>query len=153
MPPDQFIARLKNRLAQAAVGPSTLRGKGTGGVAAAARRSLAAIDLTSVVVEERAAFRAQLREITKSIKAALPESGRAWGRARKVVNIFLRDVVYNADLRDHYGLRRVRAWLEVPLDSHIAKGLRDEPEGAGLPRWPRIKYLTPKVSKAYQRVA
>jgi hypothetical protein len=62
--------------------------------------------------------------------------------------------VYNADLRDHYELRRTRPWLEVPLDSHIAKGLRaEQPEGAALPRWPGVKYLTPKVSTVFQKVA
>jgi hypothetical protein len=109
--------------------------------------------LTSLAVEDRSEFRVQLRGITRVLKAALPKSGRAWGRARKVVNIFLRDVVYNADLRNHYELRRVRAWLEIPLDSHIAKGLRAEPEGAALPRWLGVKYLTPEVSKTYQGVA
>jgi putative zinc finger/helix-turn-helix YgiT family protein len=148
-----FIDRLKGRCAKLAIGPSTLRGKGTRGVAAAARLGLATIDLATLAAEDRAAFRARLREITKSLKLNLPKSGRAWGRARKAVNIFLRDVVYNADLCNRYGLCNIREWLEVPLDSQVAEGLLSEPEGASLPRWPGVKHLRPEVSKMYQAVA
>lgn len=70
-----------------------------------------------------------------------------------MINIFLPDVEYNADLRNHFALQRVRTWLEVPLDSHTAMGLRGEPEGPPLPRWPGVRRLTPQVSKAYQNVA
>jgi hypothetical protein len=43
--------------------------------------------------------------------------------------------------------------LEVPLDSHVGKGLRSEREGANLPRWNTIKGLRPADSSAYQAVA
>jgi len=41
----------------------------------------------------------------------------------------------------------------VPLDSHVAAGLRAEPEGKQLVRWPRIKHLGAEVSGQYQGVA
>ena len=153
MPPQAFIDRLQRRCAKLAIGPSTLRGKGTSGVAAAARRSLAAIDLATLAVESQPAFQVFLRRITASLQARMPKSGRAWGRARKAVNIFLRDVTYNADLRDHYELGEIRGWLEVPLDSHVAIGLKSETEGSRLPGWPGIKHLRPEISKQYQSVA
>ena len=130
-----------------------MRGKGSGGSAVAARRGLAEIELTSLVLEDCTAFRTQLDVVTAALEAALPASGRSWGRARKVVNIFLRDVVYNVDLRDHYGLAHIRPWLEIPLDSHIAKGLHTEPEGAALPRWRGLKDLTRDHSEEFQSVA
>lgn len=104
MPPQAFIDRLQGRCAKLAIGPSTLRGKGTTGVAAAARHHLAAIDLAEIAVKNQATFQIGLCKLTASLEARLPELGRAWGRARKAINIFLRDVTYNADLRDQYEL-------------------------------------------------
>jgi hypothetical protein len=153
MQPQHFIDYLKRRLAVLAIGPSTLRGIGTSGVAAAARRSLAAIELATLAVEDRRDFQDRLQEITKSVKVSLPKRGRAWGRARKAVNLFLRDVVYNADLRDHYGLQQIRPWLELPMDRQVATGLLGEDEGAGLSQWPGLKHLRPDVSRAYQTAA
>ena len=153
MLPRVFIDRLQGRCAKLAIGPSTLRGKGTTGVAAAVRLNLAAIDLAKLAVKSQAAFQIRLCKLTAALEARLPELGRAWGRARKALNIFLRDVTYNADLRDHYELGEIRGWLEVPLDSHVALGLRSEPEGSRLPGWPGIKHLRPEISKQYQSVA
>lgn len=153
MLPRVFIDRLQGRCAKLAIGPSTLRGKGTTGVAAAVRLNLAAIDLAKLAVKSQAAFQIRLCKLTAALEARLPELGRAWGRARKALNIFLRDVTYNADLRDYYGLAKIRGWLEVPLDSHVALGLKSEREGLCLPPWRGIKNLRPEISEQYQAVA
>ena len=77
MPTQEFLDRLKGRCAKLAIGASTLRGKGTAGVAAAARESLSAIDLATLSLNDRAAFEVRLSEITKLVEAGLPEAGRA----------------------------------------------------------------------------
>ena len=77
----------------------------------------------------------------------------SWGAARKFVNIFLRDATYCFWLRDAFGLASVEPVLELPLDSFTAKGLRAEPEGVDLPRWPGVIHLTPLTSTQFQHVA
>jgi hypothetical protein len=156
-----FLDRLKDRCAELAVGPSTLRRQGASGVVDAARRGLRKIDLLTFAVADESAFRARLDEATAALQVVLdsvfPEEGRnidaRWGGARKVLNIFLRDVIYNADLIAHFNLHHVRPWLEVPLDSYVAAGLKGEPEGMRLPRWPGVKYLRREASDQYQTVA
>ena len=84
---------------------------------------------------------------------ALPQNAQHWGSARKFFNIYVRGALYNQYLCQHFDLSALEPWLEVPLDSHVAKGLRGEPEGKGLPRWNTVIGLTRQDSDAYQAVA
>ena len=153
MPTKEFISHLKNRTAKVAIGAATLRGQGAPGVIAAARKGLQDIDLATFAVRGEEAFVERLDSATLALEARFPEGGRSWGGARKAVNIFLRDAVYNTDLSAHFGLRAIRPWLEVPLDSQIAKGLRSEPEGEELPQWPGVKHLQSEDNARFQCVA
>jgi|SRR5439155_11817528 len=103
----------------------------------------------------RGQFEMRLNVATRSLKDHLPKGAQNWGTARKALNIFLRDALYNHYLRSHHYLHRIEEWLEIPLDRDVATALRAEPEGAALPRWDgvKIKRLTPRVSRQYQRVA
>jgi hypothetical protein len=154
MPSNEFISRLKSRIAVSAVGPSTLRSQGAAGVVAAARSGLQRLDLTvfSAVADEEA-FRERLEEATLELQSRFPEPARSWGGPRKALNIFLRDAVCNIDLSSHLGLCGLRPWLEVPLDRYVAEGLQTEQEGADLPQWRGIKHLCREVSAQYQGVA
>jgi hypothetical protein len=137
-----------------AIGRSTLRNQGAPGVVDAARDYLEDLPLRKFHVPTRTRFRRVLDEHTDQLQKKLPRGARNWGAARKALNIFLRDVVYNQYLCRHYGLRRLERWLEVPLDKDVAKALlRDKPETMELPRWRSIKRLTPEVSKRYQTAA
>jgi hypothetical protein len=87
---------------------------------------------------------------------------RYWGSARKFLNIFLRDCLYNYLLRESYKLSRWEPWLEVPLDKQVAIGLRNEFErifnvdvrlDLGLPRWHTIIDLSQTDSEIYQNMA
>jgi hypothetical protein len=69
------------------------------------------------------------------------------------VNLFLRDVLYNRFLCDHYRLAHVEPWLEVPLDGDVAEQLRRESEGVALSKWNGIKRVTPELSNEYQCAA
>jgi hypothetical protein len=96
-------------------------------------------------------FARRLEAATRQLQAALPRRAASWGVARKLLNIFLRDCLYNTYLTKAYGLKRAERYFEVPLDSITAGHLRDKvPE---LPRWRGVKYLTPEVSAAYQTAA
>ena len=149
-----FIAWLQRRTAEAAIGASALRNQGAPGVIAAARISLAEIDLRAFGRASKAKFLALLDRSTSGVLASFPQGAEeSWGGARKAVNLFLRDAVYNKDLSDFYKLDRIRWWLEVPLDKHVAAGLLGETEGRGLPKWGQIKRLTPERSREFQAAA
>ena len=94
-----------------------------------------------------------LNRATGSFLRALPRKAKHWGLARKLLNIFLRKAAYDRYLSHSFGLRRVERWMEVPLDSHVGKQLRERREGGHLPRWKTVIGLTPEESAAFQEVA
>ncbi|HEY9707785.1 MAG TPA: hypothetical protein V6D48_06230, partial [Oculatellaceae cyanobacterium] len=120
---DEYIALLQRRIASTSVGPSTARGMGPRGTIKAARQFLADLDLRRLRKRSQSSFAAVLDSMTDELIAALPRKSQHWGSARKFLNIFLRGVIYNRYLCDHYSLYRLEPWLEIPLDSHVAKGL------------------------------
>ena len=147
------IEYLRRRTAELAIGNSTLRNQGARGVAKAARTFLANIDIKSFSVTSEQEFSATLDRATIALSQALPEGARNWGTARKALNIFLRDCLYNQFLCSHFAISHVHPWLEVPLDSHVAKGLRNTFEGNTLPKWTTITGLKHELSDRYQEVA
>ena len=144
---------MQGRIAELAIGTSTLRNQGAPGVLSAARKFLKQLDLAAFRTRTPERFQARLNMTTRHLKGRLPRGARNWGAARKAVNIFLRDVLYNHYLRSRHALNRLEEWLEVPLDRDVAAALRGESEGAALPRWKTIKRLTPDVSRRYQSIA
>jgi hypothetical protein len=150
----KFLDTLRLRLAEIAIGPAALRNQGAPGVIAAARSFLKGLDLRSFVVPEESGFLTNLDGATLSLQQRLPEGTRHWGGARKALNLFLRDALYCTDLAAQFGLQASRNWLEVPLDSYVARGLRGYPHLSGkLPRWIGIKHLTPATNAEYQAAA
>jgi hypothetical protein len=148
-----LLENMRFRTAEGAVGASTVRGAGVPGVARAARGALKRVNLSRFKVRSRARFLTVLGQETERVRRKLPEGARHWGIARKVLNIFLRDVVYNRHLSSHFGLSRIEGWLELPLDSHVAKGIRASSNEDSLPRWKTVKGLTRDVSDRYQTAA
>jgi hypothetical protein len=86
----------------------------------------------------------------------MPKGNQYWGVARKCLNLFFRDALYNHYLRTKYGLAKFERYLEIPLDSHVGTELRHSPEGQNanppLPRWKTVKGLGP-ADKRFQDVA
>lgn len=82
---------------------------------------------------------------------------RSWRLARKLLNIYIRDCVYSRLLCAHYRLEAIEPFLEVPLDSFVAKGLTAEAMERGqtrrLPKWSTIKGLERAESDLYQAFA
>jgi hypothetical protein len=148
--PPALDAALRSRIARVAVGPSTVRGN-PAGTAAAARRFLRRLRLQAFGARSRRDYQRALDGATRRLEAALPD-GR-WGVARKVLNIYLRDCVYSAHLREAYGLARIEPFRELPLDAITAGKLRQCAGGHALPRWAGVRGVTPALSAAYQAVA
>jgi hypothetical protein len=149
----EFIGYLHRRTARASVGASTARGMGPEGTITAAREFLAAFDLRKFRVRSERKFQQQLNLATEALRMSLPPDAQHWGSARKFFNIYIRGALYNKYLCEHFELAGLEAWLEVPLDSHVAKGLRTELEGATLPGWKTVISLTPELNAEFQAVA
>jgi hypothetical protein len=145
-----FIKLHHRRIAQLAVGPSTARGMGPKGTIQKARDFLQSLDLHRFQVKSEKSFQQVLEKATFELRSALPRTAKHWGSSRKFLNIFLRDLVYNRYLCDAYHFKHLEPWLELPLDSHVAQGLINEPEGNQLPRWKTVIGLTREQSQKYQ---
>jgi hypothetical protein len=135
------------RTAELAVGASTLRGRPSGTIKKA-RNFLKRIKPKRFKVQNEEKFRAQLNGCTNKFEACLNGD---WGAARKVLNIFLRDIFYHHYLREHFGFDGIENWLETPLDGIVAKKILATPEGRNLPRWKGINKLEEKDSGDYQK--
>jgi len=146
----------QKRIAEGAVGPSSLRNQGSARVVGRAREYLKQIDLAKFAVRDEARFRALLNTETRALQRSLPVGSRHWGTARKALNLFLRDVLYHSYLRPLYRFDRIEKWLEVPLDSYVAKAIRADGARAGhspcIPKWRGIKHVTPDESFIFQEV-
>jgi len=148
-----YIQILRERQGSISVGASTARGMGPKGTIQAARAYLQSVELSRFRKSSMAAFLKELDLATGELSASLPKGARRWGSARKFINIFLRGCVYNKYLCAHFSLQNIEAWLEVPLDSHVAKGLKSIAARGHLPRWRGVVNLTPTDSEAYQLFA
>lgn len=148
-----FLRTIHNRTAEAAVGPSALRNQGAPGVIRVAREYFKRLDLRTFAVSNERDFVRKLDAACDDLRKRFPKGARNWGAARKALNLFLRDALYNTFLSKHYHLEKIESWLEVPLDQYVAKGLHGDYEGTDLPKWNGIKRLSPEDSMAYQRAA
>lgn len=150
MKPDDFIRTMQYRTGVTAVGPSALRGQGKG-VLRATQIFLGRINLTRLSVSTKEEYADWLNKETNALLDNLPIKNRPWGAARKAINLFMRDALYNQYLNDHFGLGKLEQWMEVPLDRAVAKGLKKH--DGHLPQWPGLKHLTPSISSQFQDFA
>jgi hypothetical protein len=145
-----YITYLRERQASTSIGASTARGMGPTGTIHAARQFLMGLRLERFHKKSEAAFSRELDLATMELSARLPHGARKWGSARKFLNIFLRGCSYNKYLSAHYKLHLLEPLLEVPLDSHVAKGLKEIAGRGILPRWLGVIHLTPEDSARFQ---
>ena len=150
---EEILNLLHRRVASTSVGPSTARRMGPKGTVQAARDYLAELNLDRFSVRSEIEFREVLNRTTRAYVKKLPSGAQHWGPARKFINIFLRDVLYNKYLCTAYKLSAIEPWLEVPLDSHVAKGLRGENGGTSLPRWRTVIGLNARTNTRHQQFA
>jgi hypothetical protein len=137
-------------IAKTSITASSLRNQGSAGVHSVAREYLARLPLSELKGMDARGFEEFLDSHTARLTRQLPENARHWGAARKALNLFLRDALYNSYLCAAYDLQRCECFMEIPLDSQVAQALRKRRGASPLPRWPGIKHLTPQVSEEYQ---
>ncbi len=148
-----YVQLMQKRLGSTSIGASTARGMGPKGTIQKSREYLQSLDLRRFNLGTSEAFEAELERATLELMKAMPKEGRHWGSARKFLNIFLRHCLYNQYLCKTFQLKKIERWLEVPLDSHVAKRLRAEDGGKSLPRWQTVIGLHPHTSVQYQAFA
>ncbi len=161
MKENAFLNIIHKRLSIISVGASALRNQGASGIIKIAREYFYTIDIEEFMscIDSKDVYSKFLNKHTDNLVSIFPENGRSWGGARKGLNLFFREVVYNKFFSDYFGLptritefnEKVK-FLEVPLDRDVATGIYSESE-VTLPKWKSIKSLTPTISEEYQIVA
>jgi hypothetical protein len=167
MTKDEFIAKIHERIANTAVGGSALRNQGVSGIVDASRTYfLSSVHLNEFFdgLKQQDSFKSFLNKHTTGLigKFKKLENGnqnQLWGAARKGLNLFLRDLVYNKFIAEKYGLssdfltlNRQIDYLEVPLDSFVGNEIFAR-SNKQIPKWTSIKELTPQKSELYQEKA
>lgn len=157
-----FIEGVQRRISIISVSASALRNQGASGIVDASRlyfhEEIKLVDFFKAVSSSNSYKRYLDTHTTKLLKT-FPSSGKSWGAARKGLNLYFREVVYNKFISDYYGLpndinkfNKMFAYLEVPLDRDVAMGIRqNSPEE--LPEWKSIRELKKAKSELYQEAA
>ena len=154
----EFIDNVHKRLAQISIGASALRNQGATGLVETARDYLAnsiRIEDFFEKIENEAEYKRFLNHHTEKLQELFPEGGQSWGAARKALNLFFRELVYNKFIAEEYRLpleleqfnHKVRH-LEIPLDKDVATEIWNKSKE--LPKWRSIKTLSLEVSERYQ---
>jgi hypothetical protein len=145
-----FLDKIQAFISITAIGASALRNQGKG-VLAASREFCAKMDLGKYSdINNIVKFQILLNKDTERLLDNFSFRKRPWGTARKAINLFLRDALYNKYLSARYQLEEIEPFLEVPLDSAVSKGLRKRAGRGVLPQWPGMKSLTKTISDNYQ---
>ena len=147
-----FVKTVQKFVAREAVGQTAMRNQGTG-VLNAVHIYLDEINLALMKTNSRSDYMEWLDHHTMSLLNKLPVRSKPWGAARKAINLFMRTALYNRYLNHEFKLEGVETWMEIPLDSAVARGLRKEVSRGSLPQWPGLKKLTRQVSNQFQTFA
>lgn len=148
---DDFLPAVQWHVARLSIIASAARNQGAPGVVSAARCFVADLPLHPFGTKLEPAFVNALEGSTEQLRRALPRGAKRWGVARKLLNIFLRNALYNHYLNQAYSLDQAEPWFEVPLDSIVAKELRRLLGSTPLTKWRGVQHVTPTVSRQYQQ--
>src|SRR5688572_26611004 len=118
----EFLLSIKKRVAQTCIGASAIRNQGEAGLIEPLRFYFQhGINLQTFfsAIEDEHQYSKYLNRHTTLVLKKLPV--QSWGAARKGLNLFFRDVVYNKFLSNYYGLpnnfkgmNKAIHYLEVP---------------------------------------
>ena len=153
----EFLKQIHRRVAQTSIGPSAIRNQGASGLITISRNYFEkSINLTEFREKLTAdSYTIYLDKLTTDLRNKFPDGGKSWGAARKGLNLFFRDVVYNKYLADFLNIPtdykenfKTLRNLEVPLDRDVATGLNKTFDD--LPKWTTIKDLNQNQSKLFQ---
>jgi hypothetical protein len=158
----EFLKLIQRRIAQTCIGASAIRNQGSAGLLYTMRNYFEHSIVLEVFIKklsEKSSYNSFLNYHANRLLKELPRKSRNWGIARKGLNLFFRDVVYNKFLSDYYSFpidfvkfNQFVRFLEVPLDKEVGVRIRKNSSKMA-PRWTSIKSLTPEISKSFQLYA
>jgi len=149
------IKLVQERVANSAIAPSTLRNQGSKGVIEAARSFLGKCDLKPFrVVRNEGQFKTQLSKLTEQLMGQFPKRAKSnYGAARKAINVFLEDALYNRFLCEAYSLNIIEQYLEIPLDSYVMNNILKKMGKKHYLKRIGIRNIGPKDNAQFQKAA
>ena len=159
----EFYKILHRRIAQTTISAQAMRKQGPPKMVEVCRHYLEmeiSIEEFFECLPDEELYLKFLDRHTDRLRKSFPLGGRQnWGAARKAINLFLREIVYNnyfailykLPVSYHRNNLHIRN-LEVPLDSHVAKGIIKDAKKTDL-KWISIKSLDKNKSTTFQAQA
>ena len=148
----KFIASVQKFMAIQAVSASTVRGLPAGSLGKI-QAYLGRLRLGRLAGMDGSDYARWLDAKTRDLQNKLRGCRKRWGLARKVLNLFIRQCLYNTYLSRKFRLARVQKHMEMPLDSKVARGLKEDAGRGALPPWPRLIRLDRNTSQKFQEHA
>ena len=150
----EVLRSMQNRVANACVGASALRGS-TEGTIAAVRSFFRKVDLNRFRDLSLDQFEDLHADLVAKLRASLSRKkvSAEYGRCAKAVNLFLRDAACHHHLREAFGLDRIEPLLHIPVDEKVAYELRRLSAPRSQPRWTGVKNLSPVDYTKFQHRA
>lgn len=149
---NDFLKTVQGFISIQAIGPSSLRNQGKG-VLKNAQDFCAKLNLQNYSNLNEVQFKRQLDQDTLKLIKALKLKNKPWGTARKALNLFLRESLYNKYLSKKYSLDRIEKFLEIPLDQVVSHALIKLKTKGKLPKWHSLKSLDEETSEKFQEFA
>ncbi|MCX5649294.1 MAG: hypothetical protein NTX40_09415 [Planctomycetota bacterium] len=135
----EFLSAVQEFMAIQAVTVSTVRGlrKGT---LKKIHAYLGRLRLGRLVGMNGAEYVRWLDAKTRDLQRKLRGRNKRWGLARKSMNLFMRQCLYNTYLSRRFRLARFQKQMEIPLDSRVARELGKDARKRKLklPPWPGL---------------
>jgi len=149
---NDFLKTVQGFIAVVAMGPSSLRNQGLG-VLKKAQDFCSKLNLQNYSNLNEGQFKNQLDLDTLKLIKALQLKNKPWGTARKALNLFLRESLYNKYLSKEYSLDKIEKFLEIPLDQVVSHALTKLETKGQLPKWRSLKSLDKEESGKFQEFA
>jgi len=151
----EFLSVVQEFMALQAVTVSTVRGLRRRGKALKnIREYLERLPLERLVRRDGQDYAHWLDVHTRRIQKKLGGRKEQWGVARKAMNLFMRQCLYNTYLSRKFRLARFQKQMEIPLDNRVARKLRaDAGKKNKKLKWKNLKALDRKTSQEFQEHA
>ena len=155
----EFLKHIHRRIAQTAIGASAIRNQGGKGIIYSLRgyfENKITIQTFIESINDKRKYQSFLTRHTEKVLKDFPPNAQSWGAARKGLNLFFRDIIYNKFLSHYYHVptnfskfNQFVQHLEVPLDKEVGLRIRRDSISKA-PRWNSIKSLNPELSEEFQ---
>ncbi len=152
---EKIINLIQERLAYSTMNIRVFRNQGRGKVEKA-WRFMKSLNLKLLTKESERGVEKEYssycnRTLHRLQKKFHKQNSNTFGIATKALNIFLIECYLNKELNKEYKLERIKKFLEVPIDSKVAKFLKKKYKF--LPTFKSIKCLNNATYFAYQERA